>query len=59
MSVILLIRVNNTDGFMGREDSFTDIRGDRHIEGGSEFLGTIYCQRVNISGSTAQTLTLG
>jgi len=44
---------------MGREDSFSDIHGDRQIEGGSEFLGTKYCQMVNISGRTAQTPTLG
>jgi hypothetical protein len=57
--VILLIRVKNTDDVMGREDSFSDIRGDRQIEGGSKFLGSRYCQRVNISGRTAHRLTLG
>ena len=44
---------------MEREDSFSDIHGDRQTEGGSEFLGTKYCHGVNISGRNALTLTLG
>jgi hypothetical protein len=47
-SVILLIRVKNTDDVMGREDSFSGIYGDRQTEGGSEFHGTKYCHGVNI-----------
>jgi hypothetical protein len=57
----LLIRIKNTGEVMGREDSFSDIHGDRQRqrEGGSKFLGTKYCQRVNISRRTGLTLTLG
>jgi hypothetical protein len=55
----LLISVKSSDDVMGREDSFSDIHGNRQTEGGRDFLGTKYYHWVNISGRTALALTLG